>query len=220
MSQNTFDDKSTLIEAMAGCRQTRNISRANIDPIQCRHMAPLNHNGWKPQGPTNNTIQRMIIGKTTYRPMVHTAYVIIASYHYNDVKMTTMASQITSLTVVYPIVYSGADHRKHQSCASLAFVRGIHRDRWILRTKGQLRGKCFHLMTSSCTKEEFNGLCHSKNADIFLILTISISAWPWFIQRIDCRYTSMRCTKLGRLRLRFIALTLCSLRDMVVILKV
>ena len=28
---------------------------------------------------------------------------------------------------------------------------GIHRDRWIPRTKGQLRGKCFHLMTSSCS---------------------------------------------------------------------
>ena len=43
--------------------------------------------------------------------------------------MTTMASQITSLTVVYSIVYSGVDQRKHQSSASLAFVRGIHRDR-------------------------------------------------------------------------------------------
>ena len=64
--------------------------------------------------------------------------------------MTTLASQITSLTVVYSIVYSGIDQRKHQSSASLAFVLGIHRDRWIPRTKGQLRGKCFHLMTSSC----------------------------------------------------------------------
>ena len=63
--------------------------------------------------------------------------------------MTTMASQITSLTVVYSTVYSDADQRKHQSSASLAFVWGIHRDRWIPRTKGQLRGKCFHLMTSS-----------------------------------------------------------------------
>ena len=27
---------------------------------------------------------------------------------------------------------------------------GIHRDRWIPCTKDQLRGKCFHLMTSSC----------------------------------------------------------------------
>ena len=69
--------------------------------------------------------------------------------HYTDVIMTTMASQITSLTVVYSTVYSDADQRKHQSPASLAFVRGIHRDRWIPRTKGQLRGKCFHLMTSS-----------------------------------------------------------------------
>ena len=41
--------------------------------------------------------------------------------------MGTMASQITSLTIVYSTVYSGADQRKHQSSASLAFVRGIHR---------------------------------------------------------------------------------------------
>ena len=70
--------------------------------------------------------------------------------HYIDVIMTTMASQITSLTVVYSTVYSNANQRKHQSFASLAFVWGIHRDRWIPRTKGQLRGKCFHWMTSSC----------------------------------------------------------------------
>ena len=38
--------------------------------------------------------------------------------------MTTMASQITSLTVVYSTVYSDADQRKHQSSASLAFVWG------------------------------------------------------------------------------------------------
>ena len=51
----------------------------------------------------------------------------ILNIHYNDVIMTTIASQITSLTVVYSIVYSDADQRKHQSSASLAFVRGIHR---------------------------------------------------------------------------------------------
>ena len=64
--------------------------------------------------------------------------------------MTTMAYQITSLTVVYSTVYSDADQRKPQSSASLAFVWGNHRDRWIPRTEGQLRRKCFHLMTSSC----------------------------------------------------------------------
>ena len=47
--------------------------------------------------------------------------------HYNDVIMGSMASQITSLTIVYSTVYSGADQRKHQSSASLAFVWGIHR---------------------------------------------------------------------------------------------
>ena len=34
--------------------------------------------------------------------------------------MITMTSQITSLTIVYSTVYSGADKRKHQSSASLA----------------------------------------------------------------------------------------------------
>ena len=36
--------------------------------------------------------------------------------------------QITSLTIVYSTVYSDADQRNHQSSASLAFVRGIHRE--------------------------------------------------------------------------------------------
>ena len=47
--------------------------------------------------------------------------------HYHDVIMTVMASQITGLTIVYSIVYSDVDQRKHQSSASLAFVWGIHR---------------------------------------------------------------------------------------------
>ena len=47
--------------------------------------------------------------------------------NYSDVIMGTIASQITSLTIVYSTVYSGADQRKHQSSASLGFVRWIHR---------------------------------------------------------------------------------------------
>ena len=47
--------------------------------------------------------------------------------HYDDVIMDAIASQITSLTIVYSSVYSGADQSKHQSSASLAFVWGIHR---------------------------------------------------------------------------------------------
>ena len=41
--------------------------------------------------------------------------------------MGTMVSQITSLTIVYSVIYSGTDQRKHQSYMLLAFVRGIHR---------------------------------------------------------------------------------------------
>ena len=51
----------------------------------------------------------------------------VLSWHYNGVIMGTIASQITSLTIVYSTVYPDADQRKHQSSASLAFVRVIHR---------------------------------------------------------------------------------------------
>ena len=47
--------------------------------------------------------------------------------HYDDVTMGTIASLITSLTIVYATVYTDVDQRKHQSSASLAFVWGIHR---------------------------------------------------------------------------------------------
>ena len=52
---------------------------------------------------------------------------ILMINHYYDVVMGAMASQITSLTIVFSTVYSDADQIKHQSSPSLAFVRGIHR---------------------------------------------------------------------------------------------
>ena len=103
----------------------------------------------------------------------------VISCHYIDVIMTTVASQITSLTIVYSIVYSVADQRKYQSSASLAFVRGIHRDRWIPRTKGQLRGKCFHLMTSSCFIAFY-----SHDGLLYFILTTRIAS----MERMCHRY--------------------------------
>ena len=41
--------------------------------------------------------------------------------------MSMIASQITSVSIVYWIICSGAEQRKQQSSPSLAFVRGIHR---------------------------------------------------------------------------------------------
>ena len=72
-------------------------------------------------------------------------------YHYTDVIMSTMASQITSVSNDCSTVCSGADRRTHQSSASLAFVQGIRR--WPVNSphKGSVTRKCFHLMTSSCT---------------------------------------------------------------------
>ena len=46
--------------------------------------------------------------------------------HYSDVIMSAMVLQIASLTIVYSTVYSDAGKRKHQSSASLGFVRRIH----------------------------------------------------------------------------------------------
>ena len=67
--------------------------------------------------PSCTTFLRHMACGTNY---VHTT-------HYTDVIMDARASQITCLTIVYSTVYSGADQRKHQSYASLAFVWGIHR---------------------------------------------------------------------------------------------
>ena len=52
---------------------------------------------------------------------------VFHTQHYDDVIMSAIASQITSLTIVYSTVYPGADQSKHQSSASLAFMWGIHR---------------------------------------------------------------------------------------------
>ena len=41
--------------------------------------------------------------------------------------MNMMASHITSLMIIYSVIYSSPDQRKHQSSASLVFVWGIHR---------------------------------------------------------------------------------------------
>ena len=54
-----------------------------------------------------------------------TSQVLYRHMHYSDVMMGMMVSQITNLPIVYLTVYSGGDQRKHQSSASLAFVRGI-----------------------------------------------------------------------------------------------
>ena len=73
----------------------------------------------------------------------HTGSVPVFWMHYCDVIMSEIASQITSFTIVCSTVCSVADQRKHQSYASLAFVRGIHRRQMNSPHKGPVTRKMF-----------------------------------------------------------------------------
>ena len=73
----------------------------------------------------------------------------ILKYHYHWVIMGAIASPITSLTIVYSTVYSSADQRKHQSSASLAFVRELHRWAVNFPHKWPVTRKIFPLVTST-----------------------------------------------------------------------
>ena len=67
------------------------------------------------------------------------------------ITVSAMASVIIGVSIVYSIVCSGVDQRKHQKSASLAFVSEIHRSPMNFpHNGGQQSGKCFHLMMSSC----------------------------------------------------------------------
>ena len=57
--------------------------------------------------------------------------------------MSPMGFQITSVSIVYSTVCSGAYQRKHQSSALLAFVGGIHRGPVNSPYKGPVTRKMF-----------------------------------------------------------------------------
>ena len=86
------------------------IPKVDIWSIRCKIT-----NRRMPQGPTDD--QSQLIQAPDWCRLAH----------YSDVIMIAIASQITSLTIVYSTVYSVAGQRKYQSSASLAFVRGFLR---------------------------------------------------------------------------------------------
>ena len=149
-----FSRISLKVMAYASHRKLWNFSTYPSHPIPHIHSEPSQEFDWIVlccQGCVKMAFQPTKHSKILWQPVPRTLRpASFFQIYYIDVIMTTTASQNTILTVVNSTVYSDADQRKHQSSASLAFVWGIHRDRWIPRTKGQLRGKCFHLMTSSC----------------------------------------------------------------------
>ena len=134
---NTFDDndKSPLIQGMAWSHPP---TTPYLTPRWSRFMSPY--------GVTRQCVlsilptEKLIIFSSNilsnscirirFRPdddTIQDGRWDFVTSHYNDVIMGTIASQITSLTIVYSTFDSDADQRKHQSSVSLAFVRGIHR---------------------------------------------------------------------------------------------
>ena len=63
--------------------------------------------------------------------------------HYGDVTMSAMVFQITGISIVCSTIFWDADQRQHQSSASLAFVRNIHRLPVDSHYKGPLTRKIF-----------------------------------------------------------------------------
>ena len=110
--------------------------------------------------------------------------------------MTILASQITSLTVVYSIVYSGVNQRKHQSTASLAFVREIHRGPVNFPHKWPVTRKMFPfddvIMTSTTRhdKSEAIWLHLDKQAQTFFIRVQSKRNYIMTSQQTDGRHES------------------------------
>ena len=112
-----------LIEPITcGCKQRRGlyIHEGCCKQVDCTW--------WKELGQASkHVIENLLYISIPVIPIWLLSFSKTSHYHYDDVIMTMLESQITSLMVVYSIVYSGVNQRKHQSSASLAFVREIHR---------------------------------------------------------------------------------------------
>ena len=113
--------------------------------------------------------------------------------------MSTMAFQITRLTIVYSTVYSGADQRKHQRSVSLAFVRGIHRWPVNLPHKGPLTRKMFPFDDAIIFhKKDWLVMRNENYLSSFLIKSISVA------DLLKVRITNLNLVKI---QLLFIFLT-------------
>ena len=121
--------------------------------------------------------------------IVAVSLIVLFHLYYNDVIMGATASQITSLMSVYPDVYSGADQRKHQSSASLAFVRGIRRCPVNYPHKGPVTRKMFPFVEVIMNSTAFAS--HPKTTNIYHISAWLISELRW-INSISKTWVSAR----------------------------
>ena len=91
-----------------------------------------------------------------------------ATKHYSDVIMSAMASQITVVSMVCSMVYSGA------GSASLTFVRGIHQ--WpVDAPQRPVTRKCITLAATLLSHKQKTGLEQS----------IPKHAWSWWRHQME-----------------------------------
>ena len=101
--------------------------------------------------------------------------------HYSDVIMSAMASQITGVSIVYLTVSLGADQIRHQSFASLAFLRGIHRWQENSPHKGQVTRKMFPFddVIMKSPLDQYMAWCRQVTNPLLgpILTQISIALW-------------------------------------------
>ena len=130
--------------------------------------------------------------------------------HYNDVIMSAMASQITSLTIVYSIVNSNADQRKHQSSASLAFFAGNSPVIGKFPTQRARNAEMFSFddvtmwQMVAATDEQWHTFIHLYEQWLpafFLIFKIWVEKWRLYVISMDAMavlrsYGNLPCPRL------------------------
>ena len=106
--------------------------------------------------------------------------------HYSNMIISAMVSQITSLTIVYPTVYSNADQRKHQSSTPLAFVMGIQW--WPVNSphKGPVTRKLFpfdDVIMTRRSDDYIDGLVQDcSNSSALAMGSLQFCTKPWTCQ--------------------------------------
>ena len=75
----------------------------------------------------SNILKKTVVRYCSFQSMKEITIMRTQRSHYSDVIMSSRASQFTGVSIACSTVCSGADQRKHQSSALLAFVRGFHR---------------------------------------------------------------------------------------------
>ena len=118
--------------------------------------------------------------------------------HYTDVIMSAMASQITDVSIVWSAICSGADQRKHQSSASLVFVRGIRW--WLVNSphKGPVTRKMFPF--DDVIILEYSGVSSKKFKMIWIgSVSVQLTACQISLTTKQKRINRWLCWKFERL---------------------